>query len=112
MVPGILRGLEGLPDGHGRQRRAAPQQVVAAAMAVTAGDPRLLRRFCLLRQPRQRVELAHDADHRLAAAPLGDERRRHVGHALPDPEARLPQLLHEQAALLVSLNPGSANSQI
>jgi hypothetical protein len=100
-----LRRLERVLDRDGRQRRAASQQVVAAAMAVTAGDARLLHRFCLLRQPWQRVELTHDADHRLAAAPLGDERRRHVGHPLPDTEPRLPQFLHEQARALRLLEP-------
>ena len=65
-------------------------------VARAAVDARLPFGHAVLRQARQRVELAHQADDRLATAPRRDECRRHAGNALFDPETRRFQLVPQQ----------------
>ena len=63
-------GIGALPDAiweAGVPRRAVSGRVVL--------DRMMVRRLRLLRQPRQRVELADDRDHRLAGSERRDERR-------------------------------------
>jgi pimeloyl-ACP methyl ester carboxylesterase len=60
---------------------------VAARMARTVGDERVAGRHGILRQTGQGVELAHDADDRLALAVARHKCRRLTGDAGPDSEA-------------------------
>ncbi len=67
--------LDLLGDGdRRRERRDAEQMMPAGVPVAVAAVARLAERHRLLRQLRQRVELAQDADDRLAAAELGGER--------------------------------------
>src|SRR5262249_53071160 len=81
--------------------RPGPEQIVAAAVprgvfldGVSCSGLRFLR------QARQRIELADDADDRLAGAVGRDERRRDVGDAGLHLEAGVLELLLQQRAAL------------
>ena len=77
---------------------------MAAAVAGRALlDRVMVRGLRFLRQPGQRVELADDADHRLAGAERRDERGGHAGDAGRDLEAGGLQLLLQQRAALLLL---------
>ena len=75
---------------------ADAKEIVSAGVAVAVGDARLLLGHHFLREARQRVVLAHDPDDRLAGAPFRDERRRHPGNVLAQPESGLPQFSCEK----------------
>ena len=109
---GQLARLELRLDGQRRRQRRDAQQVVAAAVPGRASHPRLLFRARSPATTRQRVELAHDPDHRLAAAPRGDKSRRHAGHALVDAKARGLQLVAQQRRALRLLVADLRVSQI
>ena len=81
----------------------ADAKAAAAAVAGAALRQRLAERDGVLGQTGQRVELGEDADHRLAAAPLGHERRGHVRHARPHREAGIAELLLEERGALLLL---------
>ena len=79
------------------QGGAAAQQIVAAAVAGSAGGDRLLGRSIFLRQAGEGVELSHDADHRLAAAPGGGETGGHPGDGVGDGEAVGAQFVAQES---------------
>ena len=86
---GVSRRGQPLLHGDRRRERAGAEQVVAAAVPGRVLLDRVARRgLRFLRQAGQRVELADDADHRLAGAERRDERRRDVGDARRHLEAR------------------------
>ncbi|MCK7532124.1 MAG: hypothetical protein MZV63_14365 [Marinilabiliales bacterium] len=72
-----------------RAQRRRAEQVVAAAVARGAGLEDCLRGLGLLREARQGVVLAEDADDRPALAVAGHERGRHPGQSALDLEALL-----------------------
>jgi hypothetical protein len=72
-------------------------------MAGPVGDERAAVRRRRLRQPGQGVELAHDADHRLALAEGCDEPGRLAGDARLDPKARRGELTLQQRRALIFL---------
>ncbi len=83
-----------------RRRRGRAEQVMAAAVARCVLDQRLALRGGRLRQARQGIELADDADDRCAAAERGDERRGDVGHPGLHREPRGRELLLQEGAAL------------
>ena len=86
-----LRGEPVLHRGR-RQHRAGAEQVVAAGMPrPVAGQRTVLGDARLLAEPRQRVELAEDGDHRAPLARLAHDRGRDSGHAPGHAEAFLLQ---------------------
>ena len=95
-----LVGRQPVLHRDGRRRGGRAEQVMAAAVARALGDQRIAVGHGGLRQARQRVELADDADHRLAAAPGGREGRGNLGHARRHREAGGLQLLLQQRAAL------------
>jgi hypothetical protein len=82
--------------GEGRAERADAVEVVAAAVAGAAGDELAALGRRVLREARQRVVLAEDADDRCALAPGGDEGRVHPADAPGDGEAVRRQLVGDQ----------------
>ena len=90
--------------GDRRRERAGAEQVVSAAVAGRAFfDGVARRRLRFLRQPGQRVELADDADDRLAGSERRDERGRDVGDAGLHLKAGGAELLLQQRAALLFL---------
>ena len=69
---------------------------MSASVARRVGDKGLALRERLLRQSGQRIELAQDADDRLALPIAGNKRSGLVGHAGLDREARVFKLDLEQ----------------
>src|ERR1035437_6420395 len=100
---GDLVGGEPLLDGDGGKQRRGAEQVVTTAMSGTARDERLALRRGVLGETGQGIVLAHDADHGLALAPGGGERRRHAGQILGDGESRRVQFALEERGALVFL---------
>ena len=75
-----------------REHRRRPQQIMPARMPVPALLERaLLRHAGLLAQPRQRIELAENSDHRAVLARLADHRRRQSPRIPRHPEPLLLQ---------------------
>src|SRR5262245_4861804 len=100
----VSRRREPLLHGNRRSECTGTEQVVAASMSGAVffdGVSRGGLRF--LRQPWQGIELADDADDRLAGTERRDERGRNVGDAALQLEARRAQLLLQQRAALLFL---------
>ena len=97
-----------------RERGPGAEQVVATGMAGPVGDDRAAVRRRRLRQPGQRIELAHDADHRLALAEGRDEPGRLAGDARLDAEARGGKLALQQrrAVLFVVAELGTVPDRL
>ena len=80
-------------DGAGRRERADPQQVVTAAVAVSARRHRgRFRCAGLLAEAGERVKLAQDSDHGPAASEAAAEGRGNIAEILRHREAQLPKL--------------------
>ena len=92
-------------DRHRRQSRRAAEEVVTARMTRCALFHRGRRRNVLLREPRQRIELAHDPDDGLAASPLGRERGRGSREMVFHREAIGAEFLLKQSGALVLVIP-------
>jgi hypothetical protein len=86
-----------------RERGSGTEQVVAAGMARPIGDERAASGRRGLRQPGQRVELAHDADDGLALAIRRDEPGRLAGDARLDAKAGRGQFALQQRGALLFL---------
>ena len=96
-----MSGREPFLDGDRRRQRSGAEQVVPAPVAWRVVLDRVtVRGLRFLRQAGQRVELADDADHRLAGTERRDERGGHAGDAGGHLEAGGLQLLLQQRAAL------------
>ncbi len=83
--------------GAGRRNTCRAEQVVTAAVSVAVGFQRLWPGAArLLTQARQRIELAKDGNHRLAAARTGDKRRIDATHAAFHSESLFCQRIRKQ----------------
>ena len=91
-----LPGLDLLGQGQAGGGRGRAEEVVAAGVAGRRPRPGVPGRLGLLREARQRVVFAQDADHRLARPDRGDERRRDPRDAPLDPEAARLQGVRQQ----------------
>ena len=89
-------GRDLLGQGQAGGGRGHAEEVVPAAVAGRDPRPGLPDRHGLLREARQGVVFAQDADHRLARADRGDERRRDAGDAPLDPESARLQGIGQQ----------------
>ncbi len=93
---GELARLDQLLDRDGGAEAGGPEEIVTATVTRGAFLVRLLGRLGLLRDARQRVVLAHDADDRAAAAVAGDEGRRHARHVALDGETLILRVVGQE----------------
>ena len=85
---GLAAQLQILFHRYRRRKRTRAQQIMPAAVTAAAGNKRsIFLRARRLRQAGQRVELAEDADHRLALAEFAGERGLYPADILLDLEA-------------------------
>ena len=89
---GELAVLDQLFHGNRRRQRACAQKIVAAAVAVAAGDQGVLFHFAgLLGQGGEGIVLGQNADPGGAGAIGGHKGRGDIGSLLPDFEAFFPE---------------------
>jgi len=87
-------------ESHRCEGRSGSQKVMAAAMARPRGYQRITVGHGSLRETRQRVEFAENADDGLAFAIGGDEGGRLLRHACLDAEAGLLQIALQKSRAL------------
>jgi hypothetical protein len=95
---GNTLGLHGSFGGEGASERSRGVAMMAAAVPRSALHEGLSARHCLLRDPGERVELAHDADDGFARTVGGGEGRGHPCNTSLDDEAVLLKDIGEQLA--------------
>ena len=87
------------PDGLRCRNAGAAEQVMSAAMAISAADQRLRPAVSgLLAQSREGIEFPEDTDYRTSLAPASGERCRDTGKFFLNREPQLPQDIEVQVA--------------